>query len=60
MIRPKSKCDFCSYHTATGCTVTPNSYYCKKANDEYYQYIRGNTQQKPVKSLRSWEKNKLN
>jgi hypothetical protein len=31
--------------------VTPNSYYCKKANDEYYQYIRGNQQQKPIKSL---------
>jgi hypothetical protein len=57
MNKPKSKCDFCSYHTATGCMVTPNSYYCKKANDEYYQYLRGNQQQqKPIKSLRSWER----
>lgn len=51
-----NKCDFCSYKTATGCMVTPNSYYCKKANEEYYRYIRSNQQQKPVKSLRSWER----
>ncbi len=51
-----TKCDFCSYKTATGCMVTPNSYYCKKANDEYYQYLRGRQPQKPVKSLRSWER----
>ena len=51
-----SKCDFCSYKTATGCMVTPNSYYCKKAADEYYQYIRGGQQSKPAKSLRSWDK----
>ena len=55
-MRQLTKCDFCSYRTTTGCMVTPNSYYCKKANDEYYQYIRGNKQQKPVKSLRSWER----
>jgi hypothetical protein len=56
MTKPKSKCDFCSYKTATGCMVTPNSYYCKRANDEYYQYVRNNQPQKLVKSLRSWER----
>lgn len=54
--KSKSKCDFCTYKTATGCMVTPNSHYCKKALDEYYQYIRGGQQQKPVKSLRSWDR----
>ena len=50
-----SKCSFCSYKTATGCMVTPNSYYCKRAADEYYQYI--NSKNKPItKSLRPWEK----
>jgi hypothetical protein len=39
--------------------VTPNSHYCKEANDEYYQYLRSknNTAAMPVqKSLRSWDK----
>lgn len=51
-----NKCDFCNYKTSSGCMVTPNSYYCKKAMDEYYQYIRGVTPVKPAKSLRSWDK----
>ena len=33
-----TKCSFCGYKTNSGCMVTPNSYYCKKATDEYYQY----------------------
>ena len=52
----KTKCDFCTYKTNSGCMVTPNSFYCKKANDEYYQYLQGNKQQPVVKSLRSWDK----
>ena len=51
-----TKCSFCSYATSTGCMVTPNSYYCKKASDEYYQHMRGQQQTKPTKSLRPWEK----
>lgn len=51
-----TKCDFCQYRSSSGCMVVPNSHYCKKANDEYYQYLRGGQQQKPVKSLRSWER----
>lgn len=55
-----TKCDFCTYKTATGCMVTPNSYYCKKANDEYYAYIRNNNRaQPPVKSLRKWDKRQI-
>ena len=50
-----SKCSFCSYATHSGCMVTPNSYYCKKATDEYYQYLR-NSKQPAVKSLRPWDK----
>jgi hypothetical protein len=56
MNKPLSKCDFCSYRTASGCMVTPNSYYCKKATDEYYQYIRGGRQSKSTRSLRPWDK----
>ena len=52
-----TKCSFCSYATKTGCMVTPNYYYCKKANDEYYQYLRTkNVKQPAQKSLRSWDK----
>jgi hypothetical protein len=37
--------------------VTPNSHYCKEANDEYYQYLKNkNTKQSAQKSLRSWDK----
>ena len=50
-----TKCSFCQYSTSSGCMVTPNSYYCKKAADEYYQYIRIN-KQPVVKSLRCWDK----
>ena len=55
----KNKCSFCKYATTRGCMVTPNSYYCKEANDEYYQYlsnIRANSNQPVRKSLRPWDK----
>ena len=53
----KTKCDFCRYYTGYGCRVTTNSYYCKEAVDEYYQYIRNkNTNQAPIKSYRAWDK----
>lgn len=53
----KNKCSFCKYATQRGCMVTPNSYYCKEANDEYYQYLRNSKIKQPVqKSLRSWDK----
>ena len=53
----KTKCDFCQYRSNSGCMVTPNSFYCKNASDEYYQYVRSNGgNQKPVKSLRSWDR----
>ena len=55
--QPKNKCSFCKYATSRGCMVTPNSYYCKEANDEYYQYLRTKNVKQPVqKSLRSWDK----
>ena len=53
----KTKCSFCKYATQKGCMVTPNSYYCKEATDEYYQYLRAKNTKQPVrKSLRSWDK----
>jgi hypothetical protein len=37
--------------------VTPNSYYCKEANNEYYQYLQNKKVSQPAqKSLRSWDK----
>ena len=56
---PKTKCDFCVYWTGSGCMVTPNTYYCKRATDEYYQYLQSKkTNQQAQKSLRPWDKNR--
>lgn len=53
----KNKCSFCQYSTSSGCMVTPNSYYCKKATDEYCQYLKNkNNKQHVQKSLRYWDK----
>lgn len=52
----KTKCDFCRYWTGLSCRVVPNSTYCKEANDEYYQYIKGPAVQAPIKSFRKWDK----
>ena len=55
----KTKCSFCRYFSGRSCMVTPNSYYCKEASDEYYQYLRNkntNSKQPVQKSLRSWDK----
>ena len=35
----KTKCDFCSYHTASGCMAKPNSYYCREATQEFYAWL---------------------
>ena len=52
-----SKCNFCKYHTKSGCMSTPNSYYCKEANNEYYQYLRDKKSvQFNQKILRPWDK----
>jgi len=57
MNNPKSKCDFCRYKTSSGCMVSPNSYYCKEANDEFYRYLQSKKTAQPAqKSLRSWDK----
>jgi hypothetical protein len=57
MNKLKTKCDFCRYKTVSGCMVTPNSYYCKEANDEFYRYLQNKKNPQPAqKSLRSWDK----
>jgi hypothetical protein len=50
------KCNFCKYWTGSSCRVTPNSYYCKEAIDEYNQYAKGTQPQAPIKSFRKWDK----
>lgn len=39
MEKKKTPCDFCQYHTASGCTVRPNSYYCKDAKTEFFAWL---------------------
>lgn len=51
-----SKCNFCVYWSGRSCMVTPSSYYCKDATNEYYAYIQNKRVQQPQKSLRSWDK----
>jgi hypothetical protein len=39
--------------------VTPSAYYCKAANDEYYQYLQSKKANQPIqKSFRPWDKKK--
>lgn len=53
----KTKCSFCRYATQSGCMVTPSKYYCKAANDEYYQYLQSLKNIQTVqKSLRPWDR----
>lgn len=59
MAKILNKCNFCKYATTGGCMVTPNSHYCREANDEFYQYLRNkkaSNQQSAQKSLRTWDK----
>lgn len=57
MNNQKTKCSFCRYYSGYSCMVTPNSYYCKEANDEYYRFLKNkNTTASAPKSLRSWDK----
>lgn len=57
MANYKTKCDFCRYATTSGCMVTPNSHYCKEANNEFYQYLQNRKTATPAqKSLRSWDR----
>lgn len=51
-----TKCNFCSYATPTGCMVTPNYYYCKKAIEEFNAHIKGSGVNSTVKSLRKWDR----
>lgn len=45
----KTVCDFCTYHTRSGCMVTPNSHYCRQAKSEFFSWLE---QQKSDKSKR--------
>lgn len=57
MKQNKIKCDFCRYWTGQSCMATPNSYYCKEANEELYRYLQNKKSTQPAqKSLRSWDK----
>ncbi len=48
-------CDFCVYHTGSGCSAKPNSAYCTEAKNEYWQHINNKTQPQ-VKSFRKWDR----
>lgn len=53
----KSKCDFCKYRSNSGCMVTPNSHYCKEANDELHRYLQNKKNPQPAqKSFRPWDR----
>ena len=56
MNNTKTKCSFCKYWSGRSCMVTPNSFYCKEANNEYYLYLNNKNQAQPQKSLRPWDR----
>lgn len=45
MVKQLTKCDFCKYKSGSSCMVTPNSYYCKEAQNEFYAYLASKKQQ---------------
>ena len=54
-----TRCSFCSYWTGSSCMVTPSAFYCRRANDEYYQHLKyKKVSQQPNKSLRPWDRNR--
>ena len=50
-----SYCNFCVYHTASGCSAKPNSAYCTEAKNEYWQYVN-DKKQPNIKSFRKWDR----
>ena len=50
-----TKCSFCKYFSGTTCMAKPDSFYCKEAINEYWQYIN-NKKQPQAKSLRKWDR----
>lgn len=52
-INNKNKCSFCRYHTASGCMVKPDSYYCKEAQNEFYAQLNAKKQQ-PINKRKKW------
>lgn len=52
-----NRCAFCNYYTGSSCMVTPNSYYCREANNEYHLYLKNKDKaQTNIKSFRKWDK----
>ena len=51
-----TKCNFCKYFTQKSCMVNPSPYYCREALEEYYRYLKKNTQTTTIKSFRKWDK----
>lgn len=45
MAKQLTKCDFCKHKTASGCAATPNSYYCREAQNEFYAHLAAKKQQ---------------
>jgi len=41
-----TKCDFCRYKTASGCTAKPDSFYCRDATNEFYQWLNNQKKRK--------------
>lgn len=39
MEKRKTKCDFCKYWTGRSCMATPNSIYCRDAQNEFYAWL---------------------
>jgi len=35
-----TKCDFCQYRAGGRCTVKPDSFYCRDAQNEFYQWLK--------------------
>ena len=46
MYKKLVKCDFCKYKSPSGCMTKPDSWYCKDATNELYQYLANQKKRK--------------
>jgi hypothetical protein len=47
MNQPTNKCNFCKYFSGRNCMVKPDSFYCKDALAEYWEWVKNKQSRQP-------------
>jgi hypothetical protein len=45
--QPVNKCSFCKYFSGRNCMVKPDSFYCKDALAEYWEWVKNKPSRQP-------------